>query len=374
MRTIILLLLCVNSFTINAQKIGMLVGTYTSKGSKGIYSYWFNVNTGMADSITVAAAENPSFLTIAPNKKFVFAVNENNDTTAYMNGGTVSAYAYNVSTGALTYINKQSSQGKHPCYITISKNGKTVIVGNYTGGNIATYNVNENGSLTTAKQIIQHSGSSIHKKRQQASHVHATVLNKNNTVLYVPDLGMDSVKLYNFNASTGLLSMHKQQAVASIAGSGPRHFCFDNKARYAYLMEELTGTIQVYKLHKKTGSLKAIQRINPYAKDMTDSIGSADIHISPNGKFLYCSNRAAVNTISIFEVRKHGRLRYIQSQSTEGLTPRNFSIDPTGKFLLVANQNSNNIVVFNIHATTGLLENAHKNIIVPSPVCITWVK
>jgi 6-phosphogluconolactonase len=374
MRTLILVLLLVNTYSLYAQKIGMLVGTYTSTTSKGIYSYWFNVSTGMADSITVVETENPSFLAVAPNKKYVFAVNENNDATAYLNGGSVSAFAYEASTGVLAFINKQSSEGKHPCYITISNNGKTVIIGNYTGGNIVTYAVNDNGSLTTAQQIIQHKGSSIHIKRQEAAHVHATVLNKNNTVLYVPDLGIDSVKLYNFNAYTGMLTSQAQQAVGSIAGSGPRHFCFDNKERYAYLMEELTGTIQVYKVHKKTGSLQAIQRINPYGKNMTDSIGSADIHISPNGKFLYCSNRAAVHTIGIFKVLKNGMLRYIQLQSTEGLTPRNFNIDPTGKFLLVANQNSNNIVVFAIHATTGLLENTHKNIIVPNPVCIAWVK
>jgi 6-phosphogluconolactonase len=374
MRFCYVVLLAVFTNSCYAQECTMLVGTYSGKGSKGIYSYKFNMQTGKADSLSVAESSNPSFLTVAPNKKFVYAVNENTDTTAYMYGGSVSAFALEAHTGKLTFINKQASEGKHPCYITISNNGAWVIAGSYTTGTVFTYKVAINGGITKAQQVVQHIGSSVNKQRQQSAHVHATILNKKNTVLYVPDLGMDSVKLYNFNNETGLLTPHMQIGVVSVGGSGPRHFCFDNKERYAYLIEELTGTIQVYKVHKKRGSLKPIQHVNPYTTDMNGIISSADIHIHPNGKFLYCSNRANVNTISIFSIANNGLLNYIQSQSTMGLTPRNFSIDPSGNFLLVANQNSNQIVVFKINKLTGLLENTNTNIQIPNPVNITWVQ
>ena len=354
-----------------AQSYRLLVGTYTNGGgSKGIYVYDFNAATGEAKwlSNTNGDVSNPSYLAVSTNGKYVYAVNENGGNKP----GEVSAFSFNKKSGELLFINKQSSGGDHPCYVTLTKNGKWAIVGNYSGGNFSVFPVKPDGSLEPYKQLIQHSGSSVNEQRQKKPHVHATVLSQKEDYLFVPDLGIDKVMIYPFNtAKQTPLDTTKPSFAAAAPGNGPRHFEIHPGGKYAYLMEELSGTVAVYQYHK--GQLKFIQRISSHPEDYKGSIGSADIHVSPDGKFLYASNRGDANTLAIFSIGADGKLTSKGFQSVMGSSPRNFMIDSTGKYLLVANQNSNNIVVFKRDKTTGLLTETTQ-IQVPNPVCLKMVK
>ena len=357
------------SVNLSAQKSKeqlLIIGTYTSDKSDGIYVYKFNTETGENNFVSSVKTSNPSYLTISPNNKFVYAVNEDAP-------GNVTAFVFNKPNNKLLQVNQQPSQGKNPCYVTIDKTGKWVIVGNYSSGTLAVYPVNKDGSLGKPTDSVLHEGSSVNSERQEAAHVHATVLNSNNKTLYVPDLGMDEVTLYNLDNKTGKLKEFDPPFVATEPGAGPRHIDIHPNGKYAYLMEELTGSVSVYKI-EKNGYLSLLQNISGLPRDFDGAVGSADIHVSPDGKFLYCSNRGESNTIGIFSISKsNGQLEWIDHQSTLGKTPRNFNFDPTGNFLLVANQNSDEIVIFKRDKETGLLTDSGKRINVSKPVCLKWM-
>jgi 6-phosphogluconolactonase len=351
----------------------LLIGSYTNDTSDGIYVYKFNTQTGENSYLSSVKTSNPSFLAVSPNQKYVYAVNENADSTRYHVTGHVAAFSIDKATGKLNFINKQESGGKHPCYVSVDKTGKWVIVGNYSSGSLAVLPVKTNGALDSAIQVLEHGGSSVVAERQEAPHVHATFLHPNNKVLYVPDLGIDKVMIYKFDAKKGKLSEFDPPFVATEPGAGPRHIDIHPGGRYAYLMEELTGAVSAYKI-EKDGYLTLIQNISALPRDFTGDVGSADIHVSPDGKFLYCSNRGESNTLGILSIdQSTGELLWIDHQSTLGKTPRNFNFDPSGNFLLVANQNSNEIVIFKRDKGTGLLTDTGKRINVFKAVCLKWM-
>lgn len=355
----------------NAQDIHYLVtGTYTSGKSEGIYVFQFNSIDGSAKEISHVKTSNPSFVAVSPDQQFVYAVQE--DAASNGKGGEITAFSFNKQTGTLKFVNQQSSGGDHPCYVTVDKTGKWVVAGNYSSGSLSVFPVQHDGSLGAAINTIQHNGSGPDKARQNSPHVHCTVFSADNFFLYVPDLGIDKVMIYAFDESTGKLTPAKQPFAQSAAGAGPRHLCFHPTNKYAYLMEEMSGTVVVYKM--KNGELETLQRISSMPVGDSGGAGSADIHVSPDGKFLYASNRAESNTIAIFSVNpKNGKLKLTGHQSTLGKTPRNFSLDPSGNFLLVANQNSDEIVVFKVDKKTGLLTDTQKRIAVGKPVCLKWI-
>lgn len=372
MRLSLFFLFLFSSFNLFSQDLHLFIGTYTNNNnSKGIYVYRFNSKTGEATWISnTDSAANPSYLSIAPNGKYVYAVYEQGG----QKNGQVSAYAFDRTNSRLRLLNQQSSGGDHPCYVATSKDNNWVAVGNYTGGSLAIYAVNMDGSLTPAKQVIQHEGSSVNKSRQEKPHVHATVFSPKNDYLFVPDLGIDKVMVYKFTPAAAQPLQPAQTAfAASKEGSGPRHFTFHPNGKYAYLIEELTGTVAAYQYNN--GTLTSIQKIETHPSDYTGTIGSADIHVSPDGKFLYASNRGDANNITIFSINSaSGKITLVGYQPTMGATPRNFMIDPTGNFLLVANQKTNNIVIFKRDKQTGKLQPTGKQIEVPSPVCLKMIK
>jgi 6-phosphogluconolactonase len=356
--TFLIVALCISLSAQKSKEQFLIIGTYTpSATNDGIYVYKFNTETGENAFVSSVKTSNPSFLVVSPNQKYIYAVNENADSTRFHVTGHVAAFSFDKASGKLNFINKHESGGKHPCYVTIDKTGKWVIVGNYSSGSLAVLPVRSTGSLDSAVQIVQHEGSSVNSERQEGPHVHATVLNKNNKTLYVPDLGLDEVMLYNLDTKTGRLKQFDPPFVATEPGAGPRHIDIHPNGKYAYLMEELTGSVSVYKI-EKNGYLSLLQ----------------NIHVSPDGRFLYCSNRGESNTIGIFSINKNdGQLEWIDHQSTLGKTPRNFNFDPTGNFLLVANQNSDEIVIFKRDKETGLLTDSGKRINVTKPVCLKWI-
>lgn len=371
MRLTFLFLLLLSSVYGIAQSYYMFVGTYTSKGSKGIYVYKFDASTGKAEWLSnTDSIVNPSYLAIAPDKKHIYAVTE----TATNNTGSISAFSFERSTGKLTFINKQSSGGANPCYVTVNNTNKWVVTGNYTGGNLSALPVNADGSLQAFSQLIQHTGTGVNKQRQEKAHVHSTVFSPDQKYLFTPDLGEDKVYIYNFNAASAKpLTPATPAFKASESGSGPRHFTFHPNNKFAYLIEEMGGTVVAYKY--SNGKLSLIQRVITHPSDFKGDIGSADIHVSPDGKFLYASNRGEENTITIFSIdRNSGKLTLKGYQSTMGQTPRNFNIDPSGNYLLVANQATDNIVIFKRDKLTGLLHETGEQIKVSTPVCIQMMK
>lgn len=369
MKMLFRLFVLLNVFTAAAQEQYLLIGTYTSGKSEGIYVYTFNSNTGNFEYKSRIKSPNPSFLAISPGEKYVYAVYEEGKDQG---GGSVAAYRFNKASGELSFINQEPTGGDHPCYVAVDKTGKWVTAANYTGGSISVLPVKAGGGLDAVSQLVQHTGSSVVKERQEKAHVHCTFFSADNKFLFTPDLGMDKLMIYSFNDKTGKLIPGAQPYVKTAAGSGPRHITFSPNNQYAYLMQELTGNITAFKYNR--GKLTAIQSINAAAKDFKGFMGSADIHISGDGKFLYCSNRGDANTITIFKINAAtGKLAVAGYQSTLGLAPRNFSLDPSGNFLLVANQNSDNIVIFKRDKTTGLLTDTGKKIEVGNPVCLKWV-
>jgi 6-phosphogluconolactonase len=360
--------LLLSVFAVRAQTNYLLVGTYTSGTSEGMYVYTFNSSTGNFALKSSIKSPNPSYLAVAPGQRYVYAVyEEGNDKS----GGKLAAYRFNKASGTLRYINDQSSGGEHPCYVSVDKTGKWAAVANYSGGNLSILPVQTGGALGPAAQTIQHSGSSVNKQRQEKAHVHCAYFSADNKFLFAPDLGIDKVMVYAFNQTTGRLTEAAVPAVNPPDNGGPRHIVLSPSNRYAYLMEELNGSVVAYSY--KNGNFTHLQTISAAEKDFKGFMGSADIHVSADGKFLYCSNRGDANTITIFKIDPAtGKLSVAGYQSTLGVAPRNFSIDPSGNFLLVANQNSNNIVIFKRNKTTGLLTDTGKRIEVGNPVCLQW--
>ncbi|HEU4574166.1 MAG TPA: lactonase family protein [Chitinophagaceae bacterium] len=348
----------------------LVVGTYTKGKSKGINVFKFNSQDGSVSFVSETPTSNPSYLTFSPGQKFIYAVNENNN--QQNTGGGVTAFSFDKKTGTLSQLNEQPSGGDDPCYITVDKTNKWVIVGNYSSGTFSIFPIQKDGSLGAATTHIQHEGSSVNSERQEGPHVHETVLTKDNKYLFVPDLGMDKVMIYDFNSKNGTVAASKTPYVEEEAGTGPRHIAFSPDGKYAYVITEMGGNISAYAYEGK-GQLALLQNISALPPDYTGPVGSAEIEVSADGRFLYASNRGESNTIAVFSINpKDGQLTLLQHQSTLGSGPRHFTIDPSGNFLLVGNQNSDSIVIFKRDKKTGLLTDSGKRIAVGSPVCLQW--
>jgi 6-phosphogluconolactonase len=345
----------------------LLVGTYTGGKSKGIYVYRFGTN-GKATPVDSVETPNPSYLAVSPDQQFVYVVNELGNSEG---GGKVTAFRFDKKSGKLTALNQQSAQGEHPCYITVDNSGKWVIVGNYSSGTIAVLPVKNDGTLGEAVTTVQHNGKGSHP-RQEKPHVHATVLSKDNRFLYVPDLGTNKLMVYSFDRQNGSLQP-KDTTLQLEDGAGPRHFEIHPNQKWAYLLQELSGKVAVFRTNNS--GLQPVQTISVLPAGFTEPFTSADVHVSPNGKFLYTSTRDNANLLTIFGINPaSGKLKLAGHQSTLGKTPRNFNFDPTGSYLLAANQRSDEIVVFRANPRTGKLTDTGNRISVGNPVCMKWIR
>ncbi|MDQ3062107.1 MAG: lactonase family protein [Acidobacteriota bacterium] len=360
----------------NSKEMLVYIGTYTSGKSKseGIYIYKLNLASGALESYkTVKNVVEPSFLAIDKSKKYLYAVNE---TVEYegKQSGAVSAFAINQKTGDLEFLNKQPSLGGAPCHVSVSDNGKFVLVANYVGGNVAVFPVGKDGKLGASIDLEQHSGSGANKERQEAAHAHSIMLDENNRFVFANDLGIDKVMIYEFDKQSGKLKPNSAQPFYQTkAGAGPRHFKFHPNEKFAFVINELDMTISSLAYNAKQGMLKEIQIVPTLPADFSGANTCADIHVAPNGKFLYGSNRGHDSIVSYRIDEKTGKLEYVEHTSTGGKTPRNFAIDPDGQFLLAANQNSDSIVVFRIDEKSGKLEPTGNTAQVPSPVCLKLI-
>lgn len=369
MRLIFLLSITLCALSGFAQKFHLFVGTYTKgTASKGIYVYQFDAATGNASPVSTVETVNPSYLALAPGGKFLYAVNETNGRD---DPGGVSAFAFDRTTGQLRFLNKQSSGGDDPCYISVDASRKWALIANYSGGNLSALPIRPDGSLSPLTQLIQHNGSGPNKDRQEKPHVHSVTFSPDQRYLISADLGLDDLSVYKFNAAAAAhpLSAAPFSAAHCGPGDGPRHISFYPGKPYVYGMMEMGGAVDFFRW--TNGKLIATQRISSLPEDFKGDIGSADIHVAPKGKFLYASNRGDANSIAIFSINTAtGELTIKGFEPTQGQTPRNFMIDPTGRWLLVANQRSDNIVIFSIDQTTGLLKATGQQLSVPAPVCL----
>lgn len=346
----------------------LIVGTYTN-GAKtnGIHVYTFNALTGDFQEKSVTTdVTNPSFVTMSKDARNLYAVSEARD------GKGINAYAFDRTTGKLNFLNNGSVGGNGPCYVTVDEKKQWVFTANYGGGSLSATRLNKDGSLSTDTQFIQHEGSSVNKSRQDKPHVHAVVLSPDEKYLMVPDLGTDKVNVYSFDPAAGQPLTPAMPAFATVnPGGGPRHLVFHPNEKYAYLVLEMEGAVVAFDY--RNGKLSEKQRISMLAPGFTGKVGAADIHVSPDGKFLYASNRGEANDIAIYSIDKTGKLEVVGRETSGINTPRNFAIDPTGAFLLVANQNGNDIAIFRRDKTTGLLTSTGKTIAVDKPVCLKFV-
>jgi 6-phosphogluconolactonase (cycloisomerase 2 family) len=348
----------------------LLVGTYTSpEGSRGVYVYRFNAVTGKSDSVSMVEVDNPSYLTVSPDEKFVYAVSEDDEA-----GGSAHAFSFDKQHGILTPINSSPTLSSGPCYITMHSNGRDLHTANYGGGSITSFQTNEDGSLTPATSVIQFKGSGSDSIRQERSHLHSVMYSPDGQFLFAADLGTD--KLYRFGvndtpfAGQPSLQQSSMKEFMLPPGTGPRHFDFHpDGGKYLYLLGELSGEVIVFDYH--FGELVQKQVI---AADTVKARGSADIHVSPDGRHLYASNRLQADGIAIFAIHpEDGTLTKVGYQLTVK-HPRNFVITPNGKFLLVAGRDDNRIQVFSVDTETGLLTDIHQPVGVSKPVCLKFVR
>jgi 6-phosphogluconolactonase len=349
------------------------IGTYTKDNSEGIYLCKLDPATGGLSRVSAAQVkDNPSYLALDPQRRYLYAVNETGEYQG-KKSGAVSAFAVDQKTGGLRFINQRASQGGAPCYITVDKSGKNVLVANYLGGNVTLFPVGTDGGLGEVSDMHQHQGSSVNEKRQEEPHAHCIVLDPANKFAFAADLGTDKIMIYRFDATKSKLTPNQPAFVATKPGAGPRHLTFHPNGKHAFVINELNSTLTAYSYDASKGSLTEIQTVSTLPQGFSGENYCADIHISPDGKFIYGSNRGHDSIVVLGFDQSNGKLTYIQNVSTGGKWPRNFALDPSGKFLLVANQNTNNIVSFKIDSKTGKLASTGQITEVPSPVCLLMV-
>ncbi|HPG40266.1 MAG TPA: lactonase family protein [bacterium] len=350
----------------------LYIGSYSNSNGEGIYIAKMNRETGALELLKSMQAVNPSFLILHPNKKNLYAVNETQDFEGQP-GGAVSAYSVDQLTGDLTLLNRQPTHGGSPCHVMVDKSGQYVVVANYGGGNVTVLPRQNDGSLGPATDIVQHTGNSINIQRQEAPHAHAVNLNPTSNYVYAVDLGIDKVMIYKLDTISGKLLTNEPAFFKAAAGSGPRHLAFHPNSTYAFIINELNSTITSCACDTLTGALTEIHTVPTIPQDFKGGNSCAEVQVSPDGRFVYGSNRGH-DSIAIFAFDENsGHLSLSGFESTRGRAPRYFTIDPTGEFLLAANSNSNNINVFRINKEKGTLQFTGHQVNVSTPVCIQFL-
>lgn len=347
------------------------IGTYTGGESQGIYMAGFNPDSGSLSDLQLAAeTDNPSFLAHHPSQDVVYAVNE---TASFKGepGGGLSAFKIDPDTGLLKLINQGNTGGGAPCHLVVDSEGKHVLVANYSGGNVAVFKIQANGGIEKRTDIKQHVGSSQHS-RQKGPHAHGIYLSQDQRFCLVTDLGLDKVLIYQFDRETGTLSIPPQASASTAPAAGPRHFAIHPTEKWAYAINELNNTVTVFDFDPATGGLEVRESYSTLPSDFTGTSHTAEIVVSPDGKFLFGSNRGHDSIVVYAIDPAHGKLTCIEHELTGGKTPRNFAVDPTGQWLLAANQGSDSIVVFSINRDSGELTPTGTKLSVPKPVCVLF--
>ncbi len=359
----------------------VLIGTYTQPirfgtgrilegRGEGIYCYRFDPENGSFRFVSLAkGVVNPSFLTATRDLKYVYAVNELKKAEG-QDSGMLSAFAFEASSGSLTYLNRQLTMGTDPCFVELDRGEKFAAVANFMSGSVAVFPLTTDGSLGKAVSFIQHSGGSVDPVRQTGPHAHSIIFDPSNRTMFVPDLGLDSMVAYDFDGSTGRTSANPSRCAASVPGVGPRHMEIHPSGRFAYTVNELGSTVTASGYDAKTMRLSAFQEISTLPAGYSGSSTCADLHIGHSGQYLYASNRGH-DSIAIYSIDPGtGRLAALGHESTRGGVPRNFTLDATGQWMLVANQDTDQIVLFRVDQASGMLRYSGTELNIPTPVCV----
>ena len=351
----------------NKNKTLLFVGSFTDKKlGEGIHVYEFDTETGKAKlTYTLDSIINTSFQRLSPNGEYLFSVVE----SQMQHNGKIAAFKVDVTNKKIDLLNIQDCGGLNPAHLAIDNSGSFLVNSNYSDGTLSLFKIYEDGRLSNVKQILQFKDSSVIKSRQSASHMHSANFSPDGKYVFGHDLGADKIRRFLFANKQGEVSLENPDEITITPGSGPRHFTFHPNGKFGYLVSELSGKINAY--NYRNDNLDFIEDYATYQQKQ-DIYRTADIHISPDGKFLYASNRGLKeDTIVIFSIDKNnGKLTLVKHVNTGGEHPRNFGIDPSGNFLLVANMNTNNVVVFKRDLKTGLLQKLPKEIKVKRPASI----
>jgi len=348
------------------------IGTFTDKGSKGIYLVWLKSDTGeLTVPEVVAEASSPSYLAVPDNGRFLYCVNE---ITGWREkkSGAVSAFAISPDYKTLTLLNQVSSQGEGPTHISLDRTERVALVANYNSGSVASYPIATDGKLGEAASVDQHRGRGANPQRQDGPHAHCFNVDPMNRYALSADLGLDKIFVYTLDTNTGQIHPAATPSFSIAPGSGPRHLAFHPSGRFLYVINEIKSTITACSYDNSRGTLTEIQTVSTLPADFQGQNTTAEIAMHPSGKFLYGSNRGH-DSIAIFTIdQQSGKLTASGHQSTQGKMPRGFGIDPSGTFLLAANQDTDNVVVFRIDQQTGALNPTGGSAQVPTPVCVTY--
>ncbi len=367
------LVLALASTAASAADCLVYYGCYTGEksGSKGIYVSRFNSDSGdwTAPGL-VGETSSPSFVAIHPSKKYLYSVGE--ISSPGQKGGGVTAWKIDQSTGKLAKINQVSSVGNGPCHVNVEKTGKLAMVANYSSGSDASYSIGQDGSLSEAVSFHQHEGSSVNPKRQSGPHAHSVNFSPDGQRAFVADLGLDKVLIYNIGAD-GKTNLHGFASVPP--GSGSRHFCFHPSGKFAFCNGEMLLNVTSFRYDAAQGQLAPIETVSclPQGEALTEKYSTAEVVAHPSGKFVYCSIRGH-DTIARFSFDEGtGKLMHLGNTPSGGKTPRNFAVDPSGKWLFAAHQDSHNVVLFKVNAETGELTPSGQEQRVGGCVCVRFL-
>jgi 6-phosphogluconolactonase len=348
-------------------------GTSAEQEQGGIYMALFDMQTGqLGKAVHVGHAPRTGFIAIHPDGRHIYSTGANTEFDG-IKTGAVNAFRITEPDGSLVKINARSSGGLGVCHVSIDPTGKNVLVANYSGGSCSVLPIQPDGSLAPASFTQKHTGSSIHPKRQTAAFTHSINCDPAGRFAIVADLGMDKILIYRFDASAGTLTPNDPPFVAIEPGGGPRHFTFHPSGKFAYADLELSNKVVAFQYDADKGALKEIQTLSTLPDGFTGESTTSEILTTPDGRFLYVGNRGH-DSLAIFSIDPaSGKLTAIGHESTRGKVPRNFNIDPTGTYLLAANLQTGNVVVFRINRETGQLEFTGSEIKVPEPICIRFL-
>jgi len=367
----VLTLIIANSTELFAQtgtKGIIYAGSSSARGSKGIYVLEFDQQKGTLKELqTVTEGSSPGFLAFSPKKDFLYSIYGTG--TLGDGNGAVMSFKIDPSTGFLKKVNEQSVGGKGPAHISIDPKGRFAYTANYGDASVTVFPINADGSLAKASDYVKHTGSSINPQRQLRPHPHSSIPSADGKFLYVSDLGTDRIVIYEV-LNEGKLKPAAVPFVQVTAGSGPRHFKIHQNGKFAYSVDELSNTIVGFKVKKKTGALKTIERLSMLPEGYSEVTYASDVHFSPDGKFIYATNRGHESVVIYSVNTRNGKLKMLGHESTGGKHPRNFMISKSGEYVLVGNSNTDNVVIFNRDNNTGLMKPNGVQHTIPAVTCL----
>ncbi|MCZ2340211.1 MAG: lactonase family protein [Bacteroidales bacterium] len=349
----------------------LFVTSFTSGDKSGIQAYRLESATGvLKPTQRTADVQNPFFLALSPDQKRLYSIHAQQ--FSGKDDEQVAAYEIVGKNGELKLLNRASSKGRASCYLEVDATGKTVLVANYTSGSVAALPIRADGQLGEPASFFQHTGSSVNPKRQKEPHAHCIIISPNNRFVYAADLGLDQILCYRLDPATAKLTPHDPPFAKTPAGAGPRHLTFDLQGKHLYAINELLNSVTVFDYDAQTGKLNEKQTISTLPADFSGTSYCADVKITPDGRYLYGTNRGH-DSIAAYRIGTDGRLTRIAIEPSRGKGPQNLAITPDNRWLICANMPGDNVAVFRIDAQTGRLQAVGEPVAQKSPSCIMLI-